>query len=81
VAAGCHDPHTPQYIYAGPLRPFLGTGFQFKILPVRQPFTPLASPPLAPATVTPVWFLAISMAGFLIVAGIIGMLVLERPKR
>lgn len=81
VAAGCHDPHTPGYIYAAALPPFLGTGFQFKVLPVRVPFKPLMSPPAPPAVVTPLWFALVSIAGFLVVAGIIGMLVLERSKR
>jgi hypothetical protein len=80
VVAGCHDPHTPGYIYASPLRPFLGTGFQIKVFPVREPFKPLAPPAPAPPVDTPVWFMWVSIAGFLIVAGIIGMLVSERPK-
>jgi len=81
VAAGCHDPHTPGYIYAAALPPFLGTGFQFQVLPVRVPFKPLMSPPSPPAIVTPLWFALISIAGFLVVVGIIVMLVLERSKR
>lgn len=81
VAAGCHDPHTPQYIYAPPLLPFVGTGFQFKVLPVRQPFTPLAAPAPAPAVETPTWFLIAALVGLAAALGLIGLLVIERPKR
>jgi hypothetical protein len=81
VAAGCHDPHTPEYIYAPPLLPFMGTGFQFKVLPVRQPFTPFAGPAPVPPVETPLWFVIAAIVGLLATAGLIGMLVLERPKR
>jgi len=66
VAAGCHDPHTPQYIYAGPLRPFQGTGFQFKVLPQHVAFRPLAPPAPAPAVNTPTWYAFAAVAAYLL---------------
>lgn len=85
VAAGCHDPHTPQYIYAGPLSPFQGTGFQFKILPQRVAFKPFASPPPPPAVNTPTWYAYGSVAAYLlallVAGGLFGTLVRGRLKR
>ena len=68
TSSGCHDPHTPGYIYASPLLPFVGSGFQFKILPEREPF--IALPPPAPEApvVTPTWFALLAALG-LVVAG------------
>jgi hypothetical protein len=81
VAAGCHDPHTPGFIYAGPSMPFIGTGFQFKVLSLRAPFRPLASPAPAPAVVIPSWFFVVGLVGLIAVGGLAGTLVLGRSKR
>lgn len=81
VAAGCHDPHTPAWIYAGPLLPFTGSGFQFKALGGREPFAPLASPPLPAPVETPRWFSALAIVGFAAAFGQVGRLVLGRSKR
>lgn len=81
VAAGCHDPHTPQYIFGAPLSPFTDSGFQFKVLPVRQPFAPMAQPALPPAVLTPGWLPYAAAVGLLLAAVLVGTLVLERPKR
>jgi hypothetical protein len=81
VAGGCHDPHTPGFMYAGPTMPFIGTGFQFKVLSVRAPFMPLASPAPAPAVVIPSWFFVVGLAGLVAVVGLAGTLVLGRSKR
>jgi hypothetical protein len=81
TSAGCHDPHTPGWIYAGPLIPFVGTGFQFKVLSERAAFSPLAPPAPAPPVETPAWFLAAAVAGLVAVGGLAGRLVLERQKR
>ncbi len=85
TSAGCHDPHTPGYIYAGPLRPFIGTGFQFKVLSQRVAFKPLMAPPLPPPTINPTWFLIAVAVGAVVVlallVGIVGPVVVERPKR
>jgi hypothetical protein len=81
VAAGCHDPHTPQAIYAAPLMPFVGTGFQFTVLSQREPFSALAPPAPAPAVATPSWFSALAVLGFVVVGGLAGTLVKGRSKR
>jgi hypothetical protein len=86
VVAGCHDPHTPNYIYVSPLKPFLGTGFQIRAVGAnRVPFKPLMSPPLPPATTYPTWFLVLVAVGlfvvFAIFVGLAGPPILERLKR
>jgi len=81
VAAGCHDPHTPQFIYAAPLTPFVGTGFQFQVLSQRVAFSPLARPAPDPAVVIPGWFVAVAALGFVLAAGLVGTLVSGRFKR
>ena len=80
-AAGCHDPHTPGYIYAEPLPPFVGTGFQFKILPETEPFTPLPPPAAAPPTTTPTWFIVLAVLGVVAAGGETLWLVRGRRKR
>ena len=75
VAAGCHDPHTPQYIYAAALLPFQGTGFQFKVLPRRVPFKPFASPPPAPAVTTPTWYAVAAVLAYLLALVVAGGLI------
>lgn len=81
VAAGCHDPHTPQYIYAAPVTPFIATGFQFQVVRVRTPFMALPPPAPNPATVIPSWFLPLAVIGFVVAGGLIGSLVQGRVKR
>jgi hypothetical protein len=81
TAAGCHDPHTPGFIYASSLMPFIGTGFQFKVLSKREPFMPLASPALAPAVQIPWWFTGLAVLGLVAVGGLAGTLVVGRSKR
>ena len=81
VAQGCHDPHTPGFIYATRLMPFVGTGFQFKVLPQRVAFKPLAQPAPNPAVIIPWWFVGIAVIGVAVAGGLIGMLVAGRFKR
>jgi hypothetical protein len=83
TSAGCHDPHTPGFIYAGPLLPFVGSGFQFRVRPARQPFMPLAAPAPhgIPPTETPAWFVIVAALGLVTVAGLTGVLVAGRSKR
>jgi hypothetical protein len=81
VAAGCHDPHTPGFIYARPLMPFIGSGFQFRVLSQRAAFKPLAAPaPPAPITM-PAWFIALVLVGVVTAGTLIGRLVLGRSNR
>jgi hypothetical protein len=79
--AGCHDPHTPRWIYAEPLLPFVGTGFQFRSMSGREAFRALAPPPPAPAVQTPPGFLAVAVLGLVAVGGQTVRLVLGRQKR
>lgn len=80
TAAGCHDPHSPQWIYAGPLLPFVGTGFQVRAVSERAVFTPLASPPVAPPVHTPLWLTLGASVLIVIAAGLIGWLILGRAR-
>jgi hypothetical protein len=81
VAEGCHDPHTPQFIFAAAQKPFVGTGWQFRILPVRAPFKALMGPAPDPATIVPGWYVALAVFGVCVVGGLIGVLVSGRFKR
>jgi len=81
LAAGCHDPHTPGFIYAEPLLPFLGSGFQFRVLSHREPFSPLAGPAPAAPVKTPLWFTLVAAVGVVVAGGLIGTLVTGRSKR
>ena len=56
TSAGCHDPHTPSWIYIAALPPFQGTGIEVtRGRSEREPFKPFASPPVAPPVYTPLW--------------------------
>jgi hypothetical protein len=81
TAAGCHDPHTPAYIYGGPVRPFAGTGFQSRAVSARVPFTAMATYPVPPATLTPPWLSLAAAMGAALSLGLVGTLVLWRSKR
>jgi hypothetical protein len=83
TSSGCHDPHTPGYIYAGPLMPFVGTGFQFRVLPDRKPFMPLMAPapPGIPPVETPWWFPIVVTLGVVVAGGLVGTLIVGRSKR
>lgn len=81
TAAGCHDPHTPRWIYAPPLLPFVGTGFQVQVLSDRQAFRALAPPPQVPLHSTPGWFLGVVAFGLVTAGSLAGWLVQGRSKR
>lgn len=80
-SAGCHDPHTPSWIYMAALPPFQGTGVEIRAVGEREPFKPLAGPPVAPPVQTPLWLVIATILGGLTSAGIISYLTLGRPKR
>jgi len=81
TSAGCHDPHTPSWIYVPALPPFQGTGIEVKAVGEHEPFTPFASVPVAPPVYTPVWLTIAASLGAVLSLGIIGYLTLGRPKR
>ena len=80
-AAGCHDPHTPQWIAGDPLRPFVGTGFNVRVVSERERFTPLAGPPVPAPVHTPSWLVLASGLAALVTAGVTGFLVRGRSSR
>lgn len=81
-AAGCHNPHTPGYIYVAALPPFQGTGFEVKAVGYeREPFTPFASPPVDPEVETPLWLWILTGVGGFLALTMIGYLTVGRSKR
>lgn len=80
TTSGCHDPHTPSWFYASPVRPFLGSGFQFGALSQREEFSPMAPPPPPPPVHTPGWLPTAALVGFLAAAVQVSMLVRGRSK-
>ena len=82
TAAGCHDPHTPSWIYVAALPPFQGTGIEVNAVGTdREPFKPFAGPPVAPPVYTPTWLVIVASLGMVAVIGIIGYLVVGRAKQ
>jgi hypothetical protein len=80
-AAGCHDPHTPEYVYSSGLLPFVGVGFQAKVLPDSSPFEPFASPPPHAPAITPRWLMTLASIGAMAAVGMVGILIMGRPPR
>jgi len=82
TSSGCHDPHTPSWIYISALPPFQGTGLEVHAVGGdREPFKPFASPPVPPPVETPLWLSILTSLGVLVSLGIVGSLVLGRSKR
>jgi len=82
TSAGCHDAHTPSWIFVAALPPFQGTGMEVKAVGAdREPFKPLAGPPVPPPVVTPLWYVILASVGLLACAGIVGSLFVGRSKR
>lgn len=82
TAAGCHDPHTPSWIYVKALPPFQATGIEVNAVGAdREPFKPLAGPPLPPAVLTPAWIVIGALVGGLAALGLLGYLILGGFKR
>jgi hypothetical protein len=80
-AAGCHDPHTPSWIYMAALPPFLGTGVEVRAVADREPFMPLPGPPVYTPVVTPVWLVVFAVIGAVFAGAMIGYLLVGRSKR
>lgn len=82
TSAGCHDAHTPSWIFIAALPPFQGTGLEVKAVGTeREPFKPLAGPPVPPPVVTPLWFAIMASIGVVMCIGIVGSLFMGRSKR
>jgi len=80
-ASGCHDPHTPSWIYMAALPPFQGTGVEIRAVAEREPFQPLAPPPLEPAVHTPLWLAIVTSLGSIVILAMLGYLLLGKVKR
>ncbi len=70
TASGCHNPHTPGFIYAQPLRPFVGNGFQFQVLSERASFGALMAPAPPPPVRFPAWYVAVAGLGVVVAGGL-----------
>ena len=81
TAAGCHDPHTPSWIYVGALPPYQGTGIEVHAVGERVEFKPLASPPEPAPYETPVWLWVMFGVGIVVGGGIVGFAFVGRSKR
>jgi hypothetical protein len=82
TSAGCHDPHTPSWIYIAALPPFQGTGMEVKAVGAeREGFKPFASPPVPPPVYTPMWLTITAAIGVFTAAGIVGFMILGRRTR
>lgn len=81
TSAGCHDPHTPSWIYVPALPPFQGTGMEVRAVSAREPFRPLAGPPVDLPVETPAWLGVLTSLGAAVSAGILGYLILGASKR
>jgi hypothetical protein len=80
-AAGCHDPHTPSWIYMAALPPFQGTGVEIRAVADREPFKPLPGPPVTPPVHTPAFLIVLAAFGVVAIAASVGYLVVGRSKR
>jgi len=80
TSGGCHDPHTPSWIYIAALPPFQGTGLEVRAVSTREPFKPLAGPPVSAPVSTPLWLAIVASLGTVVSAGIVALLVFGRPK-
>ncbi len=81
TSAGCHDPHTPSWIYVPALPPFQGTGVEVRAVSAREPFKPMASPPVPPPVYTPTWLTVAAAIGAVAALGMVGFMISGRSKR
>jgi hypothetical protein len=82
TSAGCHDPHTPSWIYVAGLPPFQGTGMEVKAVGAgREPFRAFAPPPIAPPVYTPAWLAVIAALGAVVSLGAVAYVVRGRSHR
>jgi hypothetical protein len=78
TAAGCHDPHAPEYAFADATSPFAGGRTATGAPHGSQPFdTSAVSAPRSPAG-TPGWLLALASIGMMATTGAAGMLTMGR---
>ena len=81
-ASGCHNPHSPSWIYVEALPPFQGTGFEVNAVGSdREPFKPFPGPPVQPPVYTPTWMWVGLVLGLLVLIGSVAYLTLGRSKK
>ena len=80
-AAGCHDPHTPSWIFVPALPPFQGTGMEVRAVSEREPFKPMASPPVHAPVETPTWLWVLTSLGVVVSGGALGFVIVKGRKR
>ncbi len=82
TSAGCHDPHSPSWIYVAGLEPFQGTGMEVRaVSATRLPFKAFPGPPPQPPVYTPAWLTIFASLGFVVVLGLTGLLVFGKANR
>lgn len=81
TSAGCHDPHTPSWIYGEPLPPFVATGFEVRAVSDRIPFTPLAAYPMPAPVYTPLWLWLATGVVAVAAVGLVIFMLRGRPAR
>lgn len=82
TASGCHDPHTPSWIYIAALPPFQGTGVEVNAVGAdRVAFKPMPGPPVPPGVVTPLWLGLAAIAGAVVALGALGYLIFGKGMR
>lgn len=69
-SAGCHDPHTPGFIFAEGMLPFIGNGFQIPILSAATTFTPMAGPPVKAGHRDPEYLKVLAILGVALAGGL-----------
>lgn len=80
-AAGCHNPHSPSWIYVAALPPFQGTGIEVNAVGAdREPFKPMAGYPVDPPVYTPTWLVIVAALGGLFCVALLGFVTLGRRK-
>ena len=81
-AAGCHNPHTPSWIYVAPLPPSQGTGFEVNAVGAdREAFRPYPGYPVDAHVFTPAWLSIAAALGAVVSGGLLGFVILGRRKR
>ena len=80
TSAGCHDPHTPQYVFGQATLPFVGAGFTAQVRSETTTFQPFAPPPLPHPTETPQALWALTGLALVGVGALTTSLIQGRPK-
>lgn len=80
TTAGCHDPHTPQWIGVTPILPFLGTTIEVKAVGVRRPFRALPGPPAKPESLDFLSMKIVALLALIVIVAAFALPALERRR-